>query len=644
MKFFKRFLTKNYAPRWLILQIDLLFVVLSVFVAYLIRFNFDLYHPEFSRFWLIAATFGVLRLFSFYFTKTYYGVVRYTSVQDAKRIFISLTGGTIFYGAANIIFYYNKGYEFAPFSIILAEYVLTAVTMCFFRLAVKLIYTEIKILDVDRKSVIIFGAGESGILTKRTIDHDKDSGKKVIAFLDDDHKKRFKTVEGLKIYNLEQDFNHLISKYKIDELVISVQKISRKRKEELVDLCLLHKIHVMTVPNASDWINGELSTKQIKEIKIEDLLERDPIQLDQDKISALLKDKVVMVTGACGSIGSELVRQIVKFYPEKIVLIDQAESPLYELELEMREKFGFIEFDVVIADIRNQKRMEEIFQKTNPEVVYHAGAYKHVPLMEEHPFEAINTNVRGTKILADLSVKYNVKKFVFVSTDKAVNPTNVMGASKRIAEIYVQSLNKRLIDQPEYGVTQFVTTRFGNVLGSNGSVIPRFRKQLENGGPITVTHPEICRYFMTIPEACQLILEAAKMGKGGEIFVFDMGEPVKIIDLAKKMISLAGLKIDQDVKIVFTGLRPGEKIKEELLNNKEKTLPTHHPKIMIGKVREYPFELVEAEINDLIVSNFDGNDQQTVSKMKLIVPEFVSNNSIFEKLDNINVTSNLKFD
>jgi FlaA1/EpsC-like NDP-sugar epimerase len=495
------------------------------------------------------------------------------------------------------------------------------------------VYAEIKTIDVERKSVVIFGAGESGLITKRTVDQDKDSRKKVICFIDDDPKKRYKTLEGLKIYNTSDDFAQLVEKYKIDELIIAVQEIQKKRREELVELCLKHKIHVKTVPVASDWLNGELSAKQIKDIKIEDLLERDPINLDQDQILDQIKDKVVMITGACGSIGSELVRQIVKYYPKQLILVDQAESPLYELELELQEKYGYATFVPVVGDIRNYDRMEYVFETYQPFIVYHAGAYKHVPLMESNPIEAIHTNVRGTKNLADLAIKFGVDKFIFVSTDKAVNPTNVMGASKRLAEIYIQSVNS-FYERKGQHHTKFVTTRFGNVLGSNGSVIPRFRKQLEAGGPITVTHPEIQRYFMTIPEACQLILEAGMIGNGGEIFVFDMGEPVKIIDLARKMIILAGFRVNEDISIQFTGLRPGEKITEELLNNKEKTLPTHHEKIMIGKVREYPFDMVSKEIGDLIQLAWQSaHEVEIVSKMKSIVPEFVSNNSRFEDLD-----------
>jgi FlaA1/EpsC-like NDP-sugar epimerase len=383
---------------------------------------------------------------------------------------------------------------------------------------------------------------------------------------------------------------------------------------------------VLNVPPVSSWINGELSFKQIKKINIEELLERDPIKLDEENISRQVKNKHVLVTGAAGSIGSEIVRQLVRYKPSKIILLDQAESPLYEVEMELKEQMAPGSFEIVIGDVRNRDRMHNLFRTFRPQIVFHAAAYKHVPMMENNPSEAVFTNVLGTKVMADLAVEFGAEKFVMVSTDKAVNPTNVMGASKRVAEIYTQALGKT-------AKTKFITTRFGNVLGSNGSVIPRFRQQIEKGGPVTITHPEITRYFMTIPEACQLVLEAGAMGNGGEIFIFDMGKSVKIVDLAKKMIKLSGLELDKDIKIAFTGLRPGEKLYEELLNDKEKTLPTHHAQIMIAKVKEYDLGEVSKEIESLISLFGSQNNNEIVRKIKNIVPEFISNNSEFEKLD-----------
>ncbi|RYD80902.1 MAG: polysaccharide biosynthesis protein [Sphingobacteriales bacterium] len=635
MKFLKILLSKHYAPRWLILQIDLLFCVVSVVLAFLLRSNFNFYDSSLRE--LLPLNMGVfllLRIISFYIFKTYHGVVRYTSTEDAKRIFLALTSGSLVLLAFNIYSQFVLGQLYFPYSFVVIEYFSTALMMTSFRIFVKIVYSEIKNSEIDKKNVFIFGAGESGLITKRTIDHDKDSDRKIVGFLDDNLSKRGKFLEGVQIYHLEQNFPDLISKYKIDEVVISIQELSRKRKEEIVDFCLKHKINVKAIPPATHWINGELSPQQISDIKIEHLLEREPIRLDQEQIRTQLTDKRVLVTGACGSIGSELVRQIIKFYPREIILLDQAESPLYELELELREQSNYVNFRTVLADVYNRNKIETVITTYKPEIIYHAAAYKHVPLMEENPSEGIMTNIAGTKNLADLAVAHGVKEFVFISTDKAVNPTNVMGATKRVAEIYVQSLNAHLQNQNTHQ-TKFITTRFGNVLGSNGSVIPRFRKQLASGGPITVTHPEICRYFMTIPEACQLILEAGMMGKGGEIFIFDMGEPVKIVDLAKKMIILSGLRPGKDIQIIYTGLRPGEKIKEELLNNKEKTLPTHHEKIMIGKVREYPFPVVAKEIQELINMLGTELDKTMVAKIKTIVPEFISNNSIYEELDKL---------
>jgi FlaA1/EpsC-like NDP-sugar epimerase len=382
------------------------------------------------------------------------------------------------------------------------------------------------------------------------------------------------------------------------------------------------------VPPVSDWINGELSYRQMKGINIDDLLGREPINLNAESISKKIKNKTVLVTGAAGSIGSELTKQISSYAPKQLLLIDNAESPLYELEVELKEKLKLENFEVILCDVREQQRMEKVFSSFKIDMVFHAAAYKHVPMMEKNPAEAISVNVQGTRIAADLAVKYGVKEFVMISTDKAVNPTNVMGASKRIAEIYTRSLAHK-----ESNKTLFVTTRFGNVLGSNGSVIPFFKKQIESGGPVTVTHPEITRYFMTIPEAVQLVLEASAMGKGGEIFVFDMGKSVKIADLARKMIQLYKLTIDKDIKIVYTGLRPGEKLFEELLNNEENTLPTHHPQILIGKVKEYEFTQVSKDVDELIQLMETQDNQRIVTKMKLMVPEFISNNSEFEALD-----------
>jgi FlaA1/EpsC-like NDP-sugar epimerase len=449
-----------------------------------------------------------------------------------------------------------------------------------------------------------------------------------LAFVDDDKKKNKKVLDGIPIVTLKELAN-LVKDQPIDELVIASFEISTKRKNELVDFCLDHDIKVLNVPPYSQWTEGSFASRQLRVIKIEELLERETIHIDNEEIRHQIAKKRVLVTGAAGSIGSEIVRQLLPYQPEMIILCDQAETPLHALELELNEIKTKVNYVPFLADITNEQRMEYLFEQFKPNYVYHAAAYKHVPMMEICPSEAIKNNIIGTRVIADLAVKYHVERFVMVSTDKAVNPTNVMGASKRLAEIYVQGLSKLNTHS-----TRFITTRFGNVLGSNGSVIIRFKEQIESGGPVTVTHPNITRYFMTIPEACGLVLEAGSMGNGGEIFVFDMGQPVAIADLAKKMIRLYGLIPNIDINIKYTGLRPGEKLYEELLSDEESTIPTHHQKILIAKVRPVEFELIEPHFNsfnDLLKKS--ESEMMLVTKMKELVPEFVSNNSVFEKLD-----------
>jgi FlaA1/EpsC-like NDP-sugar epimerase len=612
-------------PRWIIFSIDVAVCFFSLVLAYLLRFNFSIPEVEVNSFPLVFSLALGIRALSFYISKTYQGIVRYTSSKDSQRIFLVISAGTLVFITINILSYSYKNIFVFPFSIIIIEYMATNFIMISSRVMFKALYMEIKNPSREKSSVIIFGAGESGIITKRTLDRDAGSKYKVLGFIDDNEKKAGKKLEGVSIYSFDK-LKELLQSNTVAHLIISVQNISAARKQEIVDACLQYNTKVLNVPPVTSWIKGELSFKQIKKIKIEDLLERDPIKLDKENIQKQISGKIILITGAAGSIGSELARQIIAFRPGKLILLDQAESALYDVEMELKEKFNFGSFEVVIGDIRNRERMENVFRTFNPQLVYHAAAYKHVPMMENNPSEAILTNVLGTKTTADLAVEYKVEEFVMISTDKAVNPTNVMGASKRVAEMYIQSLNKETS-------TKFITTRFGNVLGSNGSVIPRFRRQIEKGGPITITHPEITRYFMTIPEACQLVLEAGAMGKGGEIFIFDMGKSVKIIDLAKKMIKLSGLTLEKDIQIVYTGLRPGEKLFEELLNNQENTLPTYHPQILIGKVKEYDLADITKEISSLIALFENQNNKAIVSKMKEIVPEYKSNNSVYEELD-----------
>lgn len=616
-------------PRWVIFFIDLGICLFSLVLAYLVRFNFAIPLGEIKAIPLVASMVLGVRAISFFLSKTYQGIVKFTGSEDARRIFIVVSLGSISYVLINVISYrfINKTFPI-PFSIIIIDYMATTFFMISLRVMFKALYLELTTKGKEKRNVVIFGAGDSGIITKRALEQDVHTKYNVVAFVDDDINKQRKKIEGTSIVGINK-LDALLRNKAISTLIISVPNLSPLRKQSVVDICLNHDIAVLTVPPVSNWINGELSTKQIKTIEIEELLEREPIQLHKENIRQEVAGKIILVTGAAGSIGSEIVRQVIRFSPKRIILLDQAESPLYDMEMELYDKYKQQSYKVVIGDIRNQERMENVFRTYKPTIVFHAAAYKHVPMMELNPSESLLTNVFGTKILADLSVQHGVEKFVMVSTDKAVNPTNVMGASKRVAEIYIQSLNKK-------SATKFITTRFGNVLGSSGSVIPRFRQQLENGGPITITHPEITRYFMTIPEACQLVLEAGAMGKGGEIFIFDMGESVKIVDLAKKMIKLSGLILDKDIKIVYTGLRPGEKLYEELLSDHENTLPTHHKQILVAKVKEYNFDEVSGEIGELITLFKEQNNTSIVSKMKELVPEFKSNNSVYEELDERN--------
>lgn len=466
------------------------------------------------------------------------------------------------------------------------------------------------------------------MMAKRSIEADMTSQFRVVAFLDDNRQLAGKSSEGVQIYNFNKKFEYVIEKYNPKELIIAIPEIAGYKKKKVIEMGLQHNLVIKNVPPIDKWINGEFSFNQIKNVNVSDLLGRDPISLENKNIKHAIRGKIVVVTGAAGSIGSEIAKQCIEYDPKYLVLLDQAETPLYELEYSLNRP----NVEVMIGDVANEGRMRQMFKAYKPDIVFHAAAYKHVPLMEDNPYEAINTNVFGTRILANLAVEFEAEKFVFVSTDKAVNPTNIMGASKRMAEIYVQSFNN-ILDLSHENHTKFITTRFGNVLGSNGSVIPRFKQQIEEGGPLTVPHPDITRYFMTIPEACQLVLEAGAMGNVGEIYIFDMGESVKIVDLARKMIKLSGFQEGKDIEIVFTGLRPGEKLTEELLNQKEQTIGTHHPKIMVAKVRKFDFD----EVTEIIEGMNKNKDKLTnrliVTSMKQMVPEFISNNSVYEELD-----------
>jgi FlaA1/EpsC-like NDP-sugar epimerase len=619
-------LTKKNVPKWVILLIDLFIVFFSIVLAFLLRFNFEI--PENEYAWLyraIVIIFGT-RAISFIIFKTYTGIIRYTSTEDIIRLFLVLTIGSAIFIIGNLVSYYLVFQKnLIPYSIIIIEFLVVAIGITAYRVLIKVAFMELKNPSKDKTNVVIFGAGEAGIITKRTLDRDAGTKYKVIAFIDDDNKKIGKKIENVPIFPTDKLYEVLATNH-VENLILSVQNLTSKRKKEIIDICLSKNTKVLNIPPVRTWINGELSFKQFKKVRIEDLLERDPIQLDKKKIKSTIKGKVVMITGAAGSIGSEIVRQVAEYNPKNIICLDQAETPLHELELELREHHASKSFEIVLCDVLNRSRMRVAFEKFHPQIIFHAAAYKHVPMMENNPMEAGLTNIKGSKIISDLAMEFKVEKFIMVSTDKAVNPTNVMGASKRIAEIYTQSLNGK-------NSTKFITTRFGNVLGSNGSVIPLFSRQIEEGGPITITHPKVTRYFMTIPEACQLVLEAGAMGNGGEIYIFDMGDSVKIVDLAKKMIKLSGLELGKDIQITYTGLRPGEKLFEELLATEENTISTHHPQIMIAKVREYELETVENALNELLELFKTQDNFTVVKKMKELVPEYKSQNSIYEQLD-----------
>ena len=622
----KFFTSNKHTPRWIVLTIDLAASVMSIVFAFLLRFNFDLTNEYFDRIWQIIILVFVTRLIVFLLTHSYAGIIRFTGTKDAIRIILVITYTNAIYIAINYSsFFFAHQKYIIPFSVILIDYFVSIFLLTGFRLFVKTVYYEANNLFKEEKRVVILGINEDAVTTKRVLTRDPKIKYKVEAFIDPYGTGKKKQLDGIKFYKLSE-LESVFKKSDIYELILSDKSISTLQKQKVIDLCFEYDVNVLTLPDAKDWINGELTYRQIRKINIEDLLEREPIKLDEKQIKKDILNKTILVTGAAGSIGSEIVFQLTRFQPKLIIVLDQAESPLYNLELELKEKYGFHNYEIIIGDVTNPVRMQKVFETFKPDTIYHAAAYKHVPMMENNPSEALRVNISGTKIIADKALAFNAAKFVMISTDKAVNPTNVMGASKRIAEIYIQTLQQQ-------NKTAFVTTRFGNVLGSNGSVIPRFKQQIEEGGPVTVTHPEITRYFMTIPEACQLVLQAGALGKGGEIFIFDMGKSVKIVNLAKKMIQLSGLKLGTDINLKFTGLRPGEKLYEELLADKENTLPTVHKKIMTAKTRQYPADEVIAQIQQLISVLKNHDNFEIVGLMKQIIPEFISKNSVYETLD-----------
>ncbi len=634
------FLTRlKILPRWIIASLDSLILFYCALFGYLVRFNFDFSLFEQTDAIVGSFTFMVGGLLVMQNTRSYEGIVRHTGFRDGSNIFKTVVINFILFLFLNFFHgnFLNDRF-LLPTSVLIIASLSALFMLIFYRLLVKELFVYLKngFLVKDLKNGVIFGAGEAGIIAQEAIKRDSKSIFNTVAFLDDDPKKEGKNIDGKRIFKGLNDLENLVKEFGITELIIAVRDLSVARKNEIIDECLRLNISVSIVPPVDQWINGGLTAVAIREVKIEDLLSRDPILLENPRIHEDLQDQVILVTGAAGSIGSELCRQICHYDPKLLIMFDIAESALYDVQQEFRENHPNCPIKVVLGDVRNKKKLHELFKSYKPQVVFHAAAYKHVPMMENYPEEAIHCNVLGTKTLADIAVLHKVDKFVFVSTDKAVNPTNVMGASKRAAEMYVQALNEYLERNHKKYHTKFITTRFGNVLGSNGSVIPLFKKQIMNGGPLTVTHPDITRYFMTIPEACQLVLEAGIMGEGGEIYIFDMGEPVKILDLAKKMVQLSGKKIDEDIKVIFTGLREGEKLFEELLNDFETVKITHNPKIKIAQVLPSSYHKIEGQIDIFLELVNKNSENELVGHLKSIVPEFISNSSRFEVLDRLN--------
>jgi len=610
-------------PRWVVFTVDNIIVFLLFLFSYLVRLNFaseemNIVYTTVQG--LIVS--GIYMIFSLVF-RSYAAILRHTTLTDVTLLFIVTTTSLIVTTGLSIISRIFEWSEYftIPISVILIHYVSVTVILFFIRLLVKIIFRFATRNKRTTKKVLIYGAGEMGFIVKRVILSDPTAGFEVAGFIDDNRRLQGFKINGIPVYGPEIFTNNFILKNRINTLIIAISNISPARKSEIIKGAMDSGLEVLETPSIDNWLQGRLEVGQLRKVKLEDLLGRDPIRLNMELIALGLNNKTILVTGAAGSIGSEIVRQLARFNIKNVILVDQAETPMFHLKNELESKYRNLNFNLLLADVTNHEKMELIFRQFHPEIVFHAAAYKHVPLMEDHPHEALRINVGGTKTITDLSVKYEVSKFVMVSSDKSVNPANVMGATKRLCEIIVQSKAQ------EGGVkTQFVITRFGNVLGSSGSVIPLFRKQISEGGPVTVTHPEITRYFMTIPEACELVLEAGFMGKDNEIYVFDMGEPVPIVDLAYQMIRLSGLVPEKDIEVIFTGLRPGEKLFEELLNDKENTLPTHHPKIKIAKVEKVTGSTQLKAMDEVLNKLYTLSKQEVVNAIKEMVPEYLCSN------------------
>ncbi len=612
---------------WWILLIDMGISVNAFALAFILRLNVQLAAYSVSD--MVAGGSYVLGVYllSFLIFGSYRGVIRHSNYNELKLLAIAcFVAFSFLLGSVFIMDLFDYNWFRLPRLVLIFHFLMTTVLSFTFRVLVKETYASLTKKNTST-NVFIYGAGDMGQITLEAIRSDKGNQYNVVGIIDDNMNMKNVVLHSVPVFSWEKALRVGEAK-RVEVVILAINRISVKRKHQITDACLDKGWKLKVMPSVGNWVNGISNQKQIRDIRIEDILGREEIRLNQLLIMDGLAGKVIAVTGAAGSIGSEIVRQLLRFPVKRIIMVDIAESALYDLQQELLLSHSDAPFDVILADATNEKRMSEVFEQHQPHIVFNAAAYKHVPLLEEFPYEAIRVNVGAVKVLADLAIKNNVEKFVMVSTDKAVNPTNVMGASKRICEIYIQALA-----QLKEVKTEFVTTRFGNVLGSNGSVVPLFKKQIERGGPITVTHKEITRYFMTIPEACQLVLEAGFMGRGGEIFVFDMGEPVKIVDLAKEMVRLSGLKLGEDIDIVYTGLRPGEKLYEELLASKENTMPTHHEKIMIAKVRQYEYSIIKERMKELLLALKMEKNEHLVARMKELVPEYKSQNSQYSELD-----------
>lgn len=618
----------GYVTKSLILGFDLIFSILSFLLAVLIIGKFNLDRTALMWGWALPVLLG-LRLLAFITFKTFFIIIRYVGEKDVKNLLYAVVSSSATFFTLQYVFP-DLLPEGEALSIITVDTLLLFAFTVLFRVLLRLVFNQLRDTRKSRLNTVIFGAGEMGAILERVLRANGTHNYRPVAFFDDNTRVHKKFLNGLQVFNPNKSFAWVIKKYDVKVAIIGINNLPEERRIEFINSCLEHKVKVLKAPPTEIWLNDKLKLgQQLQDIRFEDLLNREPIKLNQVGISKSIKGKVVLVTGCAGSIGSEIVRQLLKYDPHMIIGLDQAETPLAEIGLALKKEVQEGRFQAIIGSVCDERKLREVFDNYQPEYVFHAAAYKHVPIMETFPEEAVKTNIHGTQCLADLSAEYGVRKFVMISTDKVVNPSNVMGASKRIAEIYVQSLN--YVSKTR---TQFITTRFGNVLGSNGSVIPIFKKQIENREPVTVTHEEVTRFFMTIPEACQLVLEAGAMGKGGEIFIFDMGKPVRIVELARKMIQMAGLTPGKDIEIKFTGLRPGEKLYEELLDKQEGVIDTHHPKIRKAAVRQHDHETMKEQILFLVELARDGHPRiELVRQMKAIVPEFTSQNSNFSKLD-----------